>query len=209
MTATLNARQRYDDARNVLHWYDFLCPFCYIAQSRNQILERHGLRVVELPFQAHPDIPEGGIPAGPRLGAMYTMIEHEAEDVGLPLRWPPRLPNTRLALSAAEWVRQNQPHAFPKLRGALFKAHFALGEDLENQVVIDREALAAGIDLAPLHTALADGTAGRLLTEAEDLGRRHGVQGTPAWLIHQLLITGLRSVHEFEYLADSASEVHP
>jgi hypothetical protein len=22
----------------VLHWYDFLCPFCYVAQQRNAIL---------------------------------------------------------------------------------------------------------------------------------------------------------------------------
>src|SRR5262249_54214781 len=52
----------------VLHWYDFLCPFCYVGQHRTAILVRQGLRVVELPFQAHPDIPEGGIPAGTRNG---------------------------------------------------------------------------------------------------------------------------------------------
>lgn len=26
--------------RAVLHWYDFLCPFCYIGQSRNTVLVR-------------------------------------------------------------------------------------------------------------------------------------------------------------------------
>jgi predicted DsbA family dithiol-disulfide isomerase len=42
---------------SVLHWYDFLCPFCYVGQSRTAILRRYGLDVIELPFQAHPDIP--------------------------------------------------------------------------------------------------------------------------------------------------------
>jgi carboxymuconolactone decarboxylase family protein len=28
--------------RAVLHWYDFLCPFCYIGQSRNAVLVQHG-----------------------------------------------------------------------------------------------------------------------------------------------------------------------
>jgi hypothetical protein len=37
--------------RAVLHWYDFLCPFCYIGQSRNALLVQHGFYLVELTFQ--------------------------------------------------------------------------------------------------------------------------------------------------------------
>jgi hypothetical protein len=70
------------DASTVLHWYDFVCPFCYVGQQRNEILARHGLDVVELPFQAHPDIPLGGIAAGPRSGPMYAMLECEAKEAG-------------------------------------------------------------------------------------------------------------------------------
>src|SRR5215470_19307757 len=84
-------RQRVDNPGTVLHWYDFLCPFCYIGQQRNAILVQHGLDVVELPFQAHPDIPAGGISVGPRKGPSYEMLEREAREAGLTLRWP--LPN--------------------------------------------------------------------------------------------------------------------
>src|SRR6516225_853607 len=90
----------------VLHWYDFLCPFCYVGQHRNAILVLHGLEVLAMAFQAHPDIPSGGIPAGPRNGPMYAMLEREAREAGLPLHWPRHLPNTRQALAAAEWVRR-------------------------------------------------------------------------------------------------------
>jgi hypothetical protein len=37
--------------RAVLHWYDFLCPFCYSEQSRNAVLVQHGFHLVELTFQ--------------------------------------------------------------------------------------------------------------------------------------------------------------
>jgi len=47
-------RRRQMDTGTVLTWYDFLCPFCYIGQHRNAILIRHGLRVIELPFQVIP-----------------------------------------------------------------------------------------------------------------------------------------------------------
>ena len=66
------------DPGTVLHWYDFLCPFCYVGQHRTGILVRHGLDVIELPFQAHPEIPAGGATAGPRAGPMYEMLERAA-----------------------------------------------------------------------------------------------------------------------------------
>jgi predicted DsbA family dithiol-disulfide isomerase len=196
-----------DDPRTVLEWYDFLCPFCYVGQHRNAILARHGLHVVELPFQIHPEIPPGGIPAGPRNGAMHAMLEREAKEAGLRLNWPQRLPNTRRALAVAEWTRQHQPGAFPQLHRKLFAAHFALGEDLEDPNVINRHATEAGIDVGALNDALADGTPTRALERAEMLGRKSGVQGTPAWLLGQQLITGLRPAAEFEGLAERAMQL--
>lgn len=200
----ISERQRMNDPGTVLHWYDFICPFCYVGQQRNAILVRQGLYIIELGFQAHPDIPPGGIPAGPRVGPTYATLEREAAEAGLPLHWPPRLPNTRNALAAAEWVRRHHPNSFPQLRKELFAAHFVLGEDLEDPRVIDQHASASGVDLAALHAALADGSAAALLTHSEMLGRKNGVQGTPAWLVDQQLIMGLRSQAEFERLAELA-----
>lgn len=203
----INEWQRVDDPGIALHWYDFLCPFCYIGLQRNVILVRHGLHVVELPFQAHPDIPLGGISAGPRHGPMYAMLEREAREAGLPLHWPRHLPNTRQALAAAEWARRNQPSTFSQFHKRLFEAHFALGEDLEDPGVIDRHATGSGIDLAPLRAALADGTAEAAVTEAETIALKYGVQGTPAWLLAQRLITGLCPAAEFERLAEHAVQL--
>ena len=195
------------DASTVLHWYDFVCPFCYVGQQRNAILARHGLDVVELPFQAHPDIPLGGIAAGTRSGPMYAMLEREAEEAGLPLHWPPRLPNTRQALAAAEWARQHQPDSFHQFHRDLFAAHFVFGKDLEDTAVIDRCARASGIDLAALHAALADDSAETAVTKAEMTGHKYGVQGTPAWLLARRLISGLRPAVEFERLAENAAQL--
>jgi predicted DsbA family dithiol-disulfide isomerase len=192
------------NAKTVLHWYDFLCPFCYVGQHRTAILARHGLQVVELPFQAHPDIPPGGRAVGPRSGAMYEMLEREAKAAGLALHWPARLPDTRRALGVAEWTRRHAPAAFSPLQKQLFEAHFALGEDLGDPELIDRYAKASGVDLAALHGALCDGSAIAAVAEAEALGRRYGVQGTPAWLLPQGLISGLRPAADFERLAQQA-----
>jgi predicted DsbA family dithiol-disulfide isomerase len=202
-----NNDQRIDSFRMVMHWYDFVCPFCYVGQQRNAIIVRYGFDVVELPFQAHPDIPPGGIAAVPRTGPMYAMLEREAKDAGLPLHWPPRLPNTRRALAAAEWARQHYPRAFPPFHKKLFDAHFVLLEDLEDPAVIDRHATESGIELAPLQAALADDSALAAVTEAEKIGRRYGVRGTPAWLLAKRLIPGLLPAAEFERLTADAVQM--
>jgi predicted DsbA family dithiol-disulfide isomerase len=200
----IEERQPSDPAPTVLHWYDFLCPFCYVGQHRTAILVRNGLHVVELPFQIHPEIPRGGIAVGPRHGPMYAMLEREAKEAGLPLRWPLRLPDTRRALAVAEWARRHEARVSPQLNKQLFEAHFVLGEDLGDPAVIDRHANASGVDLVALHAALTDGSAEAGVVEAETLGREHGIQGTPAWLLPQGLISGLRPAAEFEHLAEQA-----
>jgi len=138
---------------------------------------------------------------------MYATLEREAKEAGLPLRWPPRLPNTRKALAAAEWVRRHQPGSFARFHRQLFEAHFALGENLEDGSVIDEYATHSAIDLGALHAALKDGTSDRMVEETETTGRRHGVYGTPAWFLNRRLITGLRSTAEFELMAKQALEV--
>jgi len=194
-----------DDPTTVLHWYDFICPFCYVGQLRNAILRSNGINVVELPFQAHADIPLGGIPAGrQRSGEMYAMLEREAKEAGLQLNWPQRLPNTRMALSAAEWTRQHRPSSFAQFHKELFEAHFVSNEDLEDPAIIEQHARGSGVDLPALHAGLADGTARKAVNAAEMVGRKYGVQGTPAWLFAQGLIMGLRPATDFERLANEA-----
>jgi predicted DsbA family dithiol-disulfide isomerase len=198
--------ERTDNPATVLHWYDFICPFCYVGQQRNAILVGQGFHVADLAFQAHPEIPRGGVPVGTRSGLMYSTLEREAQEAGLPLHWPPRLPNSRRALAAAEWVRHQQPSAFPQIYSELFEAHFALGEDLEDPGVINFHAGRSGVDLPALNSALDDGSAERLVIETEMLGRKQGVQGTPSWLLNRQLITGLRPAVEFERLAEQVSQ---
>jgi predicted DsbA family dithiol-disulfide isomerase len=138
---------------------------------------------------------------------MYATLEREAKEAGLRLHWPACLPNTRQALAAAEWVRRNQPSGFSRLHRELFEAHFVLGEDLEDIAVIDRHARSSDIDLVALHAALEDGSAANFVTETEMIGRKYGVQGTPAWLLGQRLITGLQPTAEFERLAEYTLQV--
>jgi predicted DsbA family dithiol-disulfide isomerase len=185
-------------AKTAWHWFDFTCPFCYVARSRSEILSSFGLLVVELPFQAHPEIPMAGIAMGPRSGEMYERLEREARNAGLLLRWPPRLPNSRYALAVAEWVRRYHPTGFSDLYNQLFLSHFGLGEDVGDAELVDRYAAQVGADMAFLHGATLDGSAIAAVDESELAARRAGVAGTPAWLVEGRRVDGLQAKTLFE-----------
>jgi predicted DsbA family dithiol-disulfide isomerase len=188
------------EANTVLHWFDFTCPFCYLANSRNEILRTCGLVVVELPFQAHPEVPDEGISIGPRFGKMYEQLEDEAYNAGLMLRWPSRLPNSRYALTVAEWVRRHCPEKFEALRNQLFLCHFGLGENIGDPGLVDRYAARLGVNTTSIHQAMQDGSAQDAVEKSERIARGFGVAGTPAWIIDGRLVSGLQPLRLFEQI---------
>ncbi|OBI53858.1 DsbA family protein [Mycobacterium sp. E787] len=196
----------YYDERTVLHWYDFACPFSYLGQHRTALLTEAGFDVVLLPFQAHPGMPPGGLPMKVAPGTRHAMIERQARALEMPLRWPTRTPHGRRALAAAEWARLHEPDAFAELHRRVFDAQFVFGEDIDDQEVIDRHALAAGVDVRRLHAALADGTA-VAAGQAEWVARHRGVDGTPAWLVDGRLMIGLQPVGDFRCLGALTARV--
>ena len=193
-------------AKTAWHWFDFICPFCYVARSRNEVLSRSGLFVVALPFQVHPDIPAEGVSIGERHGAMYERLEQEAREDGLPLRWPSRLPNSRYALAAAEWVRRHHPQGFTSLYNQLFFSHFGLGEDIGDVDLVDRYLVKAGADATLIGRATLDGIANAAVNESEQAARHVGVAGTPAWLVEDQVLNGLKPKELFEQVARGADD---
>jgi predicted DsbA family dithiol-disulfide isomerase len=209
---TENADTRVADSRTsasvtqteALHWFDFICPFCYVSQNRDEILIESGFDVAELPFQAHPDIPPEGVLVGPRRGPMYEELERQAKNAGLALNWPARLPNSRTALAASAWVRRNNPGIARLFNAKLFSAHFGLGQDLGDAGVVTQYAIELGADVKRLRSALADGSALRDVSDAERMARGYGVRGTPAWLLNGTLIDGAIPVNDFRRLVNKA-----
>jgi predicted DsbA family dithiol-disulfide isomerase len=121
------------------HWFDFICPFCYFAGSRNRYC-----------------------------GA------------------PP-----------SRWCAGIMPRDFPPFTIASF-SHFGLGEDIGSADLVDRYASQAGAGVGAIHRAISNGSAIVALEGSESAGRRVGVEGTPAWLVGNRLISGLQPEALFE-----------
>jgi predicted DsbA family dithiol-disulfide isomerase len=178
---------------SVVHWYDFISPFCYIAQDRNRILRDVAVPVIELPMRISKDIAPGGAPAPPWTGPIYEHLAEQADEAGLELHWSPRIPYSRFALTAAEAVRINQPDCHPAFNAAVFHAYFAQGQDIEDWAVITKCAQDAGIEPIAFRYSITSGIADNELRFAEHRAREHHVTAAPSWLVHgDQLLVGLR-----------------
>lgn len=173
-------------------FYDLTCPFCYLAQPFNKRLLSSGTKLVELPFQAHPEIPAEGLFIGPRHGPMYDNIAVRAKASNLPLKWRDRLPNSRLALAAAEWTRLQQPEKADEVRERLFHAHFAGDRDIGNKAVILDILSECGIAKDEVEIALKDGSAMKMVDDSEKIGRGLRVTSTPSWESGGKVVSGLQ-----------------
>lgn len=176
-------------------WRDYLCPWCYLGRDRTALLQSLGVTVDARSYELHPEIPAGGRRVRPdgRFAVVLAHIGAEADAVGLPLRVPARIANTRLALETAELVRAGWPDAFPAVDTAFYDTQWVHDRDLGDPAVVDAVLAVHDIDPAAVATQRQAGAGARALEAAMDHARAHDVTGTPAWWVaDRLLIPGVQ-----------------
>ena len=144
-----------------------------------------GLVVVHRPYELHPEIPPEGRRIRPdgQLAPTFARIAAECEEIGLPFRAPSRMPNTRRALEAAEWVRVHHPASADAVHAGLFDAHFARGLAIDDPEVIGQIVADAGAPEDEVRDGIASGAAGRLVDASMAEARSAGVSSTPTWVL--------------------------
>ncbi len=145
-------------------------------------------------FELHPETPEGGIEIARIFGAgrarqMHEYMRQFAAGFGITdMRQPAHLPNTRRALAAAEYAREQGK--LTEFRHAAMDAHWRRELDLEDPGVI--RALAAEVGLDPPATAAAMSDAA-YLARVDDMRReasRAGVTGIPTFFFGDEVVVG-------------------
>jgi predicted DsbA family dithiol-disulfide isomerase len=112
----------------------------------------------------HPETPKTGANLAGRLGSSERARAYRdnilalARESGIPMRMPPVVANSHLALEAAEYVRERHGGdgaVFAAYHRALFGAYFEEGRDLGDPEVLCDIARAAGADDQGMRQALA------------------------------------------------------
>ncbi|TMF09377.1 MAG: hypothetical protein E6I37_14715 [Chloroflexi bacterium] len=166
-------------------------------------LEReYDVEIEWVPFELHPEIPPEGRLREEVLPAAYMARAQEgvnrlAATVGLTLRLHERLINSRPALQAAEFAREQG--RFEAMHEELMKAYWDEGRDVSDMAVLRDIAARAGVDIDGMEVAVTEDRFGDYLdarrSEAEDLG----INGIPAHVIaDRYLVMGAQPYDLFE-----------
>ncbi len=155
------------------------------------------VEVFLVPFELRPDMPEEGyqISELQAIGASERVEEHLhtlAAREGFPLVIPPFLPKTHLAMSLSELGRDKGPEVHSSVHHAIFGAYFGRGEDIGSRDVLLEVAAREGLSRDEAEEVWEQDAYADRLHRFRHLGLHLGIDGTPAALICNELLTGSR-----------------
>lgn len=129
-----------------------------------------------------------------RLKQVSSGVQELARQVGLTMRAPERMINSRLALATAEFARERG--AFDTVHRALFKVHWEGPGELDDIGQLRRVAAEAGLDGDQLEQALASGRYEEVLDANRREATEIGISAIPAHIFgRRFLVIGAHPLH--------------
>jgi predicted DsbA family dithiol-disulfide isomerase len=155
-----------------------------------------------LPFELHPEAPLEGRPMPERIRGAWGRLEAVASEVGLTMKRPDRVINSRLALSTAEFARDHGK--YDEVRIALTKAHWEGTAQLDRAEDLQRIAADAGLDPDALKRELDVGRYEALLDQHRTDAESVGINAIPAHIVGQrYLLVGAQPYEAFIEVLDA------
>ncbi len=141
-----------DIAIPVSIFFDYICPFCYVASHRlEKLAEKYNLNIDWRFVEIHPDNPpegralsELGYPAE-QWEQMTRTVEAMVAEEELPWRSRSFTTNSRKALLLAEATLINRHEQFRPLHNAIFRAYFGDGLNIGDPEVLQSLADKHGV----------------------------------------------------------------
>jgi predicted DsbA family dithiol-disulfide isomerase len=184
---------------------DVICPWCYIGKRRFEkaiaALEgHHEVRVHWLPFQLNPTMSKEGISRRDyrikKFGSWERSQELDAkviavgqgEGIDFAFDRIERTPNT-VDAHRLIWLAEKKGVQDAVVEG-LFRAYFTEGRDISNRQTLLDVVAEAGLDRGNAEAVLRGNDGLEAIKEAEELTRRHRVDGVPFFIINDKITLG-------------------
>ena len=190
---------------------DVICPWCYIGKRRldKAIAEsQHEIRVRWHPYQLNPMMPKEGMSRkeyrSRKFGRWERSLELDAKMVsvgeteGIHFAFDriERTPNT-VESHRLIWLADHQGCQDAVVE-CLFRAYFTEGRDFTNRQTLIDVVAEAGLDRQLAEALLNTEEGMDAVKEAEELSRRHRVDGVPFFIINnEITLSGAQQPDAF------------
>ena len=159
-----------------------------------------------LPFELHPEAPPEGIPREAYFGRarseqMHAHLQSIAGTVGLTMKPRDVIINSRRALGAAEFARENGK--FDEMHRALLKAHWEGTSRLEDVDDLVRIGKDVGLEPEQLRRAIEEGRYEGVIDENRQAAESLGINAIPAHIFGgRYLVVGAHPYEMFKQVVD-------
>jgi predicted DsbA family dithiol-disulfide isomerase len=187
-------------ALSLVMFSDFICPFCYIGfETVRRLKPEFDFQIDWKGFQIHPEWPAAGMAAAEYRRGMdaetrrmlWARIASLGETVGLEMKSPETLANSRLALAAAEFAKEcGKAEIFEE---RVFRAYFNENLNIGSQGVLGELAADAGLDRDELNLALDSNRYEHRLNDNARTAHERGVDGVPTFFVGDYPLIGAQS----------------
>ena len=200
-------------ALKIVMFSDYICPFCYVGfETIRKLKPEFDFQLEWRGFQIHPDWPAAGIPADKarEVGdaaarkATWERITAMAKAVGLSMKPPALLTNSRAALAATEFARESGRDE--ALEDRIYRAYFNDGENIGDPGVVARLAGEAGLDAGEVADAIKSPKYEMRLKNNSLAAHNRGVSGVPTFFIGEYPLVGAQSLDAMRAILRRATE---
>ena len=158
------------------------------------------------PFELHPEAPIEGIPREVYFGRgrseqMHSYLQSVAQTVGLEMQTRDVIINSRRALGAAEFAREQGK--YEDMHHELFKAHWEGTGKLEDVDDLVRIGESIGLDAVALRHALEGNRYDAVIDENRELASSAGINAIPAHVFaRRYLVLGAQPYEVLKQVVD-------
>lgn len=186
---------------------DYIWPFCYIGKGIvDRLKKEYAIEDTWVSYELHPETPPAGMLLSDRfkgydLSSFYDQLRARGKEVGVVFGTHTLLSNSRLALMASEYARDQG--RYDSFHENMFRAYFTEGLDIGKTDVIAAVAGKSGLDEKDTLSAVRDGRYASRLNEARKEGELRGLTGIPLFIIeNKYQIVGAQPIETFRDLLD-------
>jgi len=185
----------------ILLYYDYICPFCFLATERVlKVAKEFDLEVKWLGVEIHPEYTVEGKrrrKTEKTLRISQTLETVAAED-GMKIKLPGFVTNSRLCLEAAEFAKGK--NRFMEFHKASYTAYFMEGKNIGILEVVLEAGKRAGLCPEELSHSLEKRIFSERIEENMESARKNDVFGVPTFYLGGLRIHGIQPVESYRKL---------
>ena len=190
-----------DKSVKILLYYDYICPFCFLATERVlDIAREFSLEAEWLGVEIHPEYPAEGKRRRKteRAIRISETLENVAAEAGVEIKLPGFVTNSRLCLEGAEFAKEK--NRFMEFHKACYASYFREGKNIGLLETVLEAGERAGLSPEELSESLRERIFSERIEKNMENARENMVLGVPTLYLGELRIHGIQPLESYRKL---------